>query len=245
MTHRSRRASAILVLAWACLAGAAARGGTPGERAERARFEALAQAAGALDPSVLERALRARRCAERRGLLEDPDTLTVIDYTRPSTEPRLFVLDVEAPALLHEELVAHGRGTGENEARRFSNEPGSHQSSLGLFVTRGTYVGRHGRSLRLQGLEPGVNDRALDRAIVLHGAAYVSEAFAALHGRLGRSFGCPALAVDVAQRVIDAIHGGTPLFAWYPDPAWLASSPFLGTCDDPPVRRSALGTTAR
>jgi hypothetical protein len=243
MADRPRRATALLILAAACLAAAPARAGEPGP--ERARLAALAQAAPDLDPGVLERALRAAACAERRGLLDDPDTLTVIDYTRPSTEPRLFVLDVDALALLHEELVAHGRGTGENDARRFSNDPGSHQSSLGLFVTQGTYVGRHGRSLRLLGLERGVNDRALERAIVLHGAEYVSETFAALHGRLGRSFGCPALAVEVAQRVIDVIRGGTPVFAWYPDPAWLASSPFLGACEEPPVQRSALGTTAR
>src|SRR4029450_2093558 len=227
----------------ASLAAAPARAGELGP--ERARLAALAQAAPDLDPGVLERALHAAACAERRGLLDDPDTLTVIDYTRPSTEPRLFVLDVDAPALLHEELVAHGRGTGENDARRFSNDPGSRQSSLGLFVTQGTYVGRHGRSLRLLGLERGVNDRALERAIVLHGAEYVSETFAALHGRLGRSFGCPALAVEVAQRVIDVIRGGTPVFPWYPDPAWLASSLFLGPCEGPPVQRSALGTTAR
>lgn len=238
MAHRPRPALALLVLAAACLASAPVRADEAGP--ERARLEALAQAAPDLDPGVLGRALRAAGCAERRGLLEEPDTLTVIDYTRPSTEPRLFVLDVLAPALLHEELVAHGRRTGENEARRFSNEPGSHQSSLGLFVTQGTYVGRHGRSLRLQGLEPGVNDRALERAIVLHGAEYVSETFAALHGRLGRSFGCPALAVEAAQRVIDVIRGGTPVFAWYPDPVWLASSPFLGACEETPVQRSAL-----
>jgi hypothetical protein len=193
---------------------------------------------------VLERALLASRCAERRGLVADPRTLTVIDYARPSTEPRLFVLDVEAPALLFSELVAHGRGSGENLARRFSNETGSHQSSLGLFVTLGTYVGRHGRSLRLLGLEPGVNDRAHERAIVIHGAEYVSAAFAALHGRLGRSFGCPALAREVAQRVIETIRGGTPVFAWYPDPAWLASSPFLGACEGAPAP-AALGGGAR
>ena len=230
MTDRSRRGTALLVLAAACLAAAPGGVGEPG--LERARFEALTQVAPNLDAGVLERALHASSCARRRGLLADPDTLTVIDYTRPSTEPRLFVLDLAAPALLHEELVAHGRGTGENDARRFSNEPGSHQSSLGLFVTQGTYVGRHGRSLRLVGLEPGVNDRALERALVVHGADYVSEAFAALHGRLGRSFGCPVLATPVAQRVIDAIRGGTPVFAWYPDPGWLASSPFLGSCEE-------------
>src|SRR4029450_1682613 len=106
----------------ASLAAAPARAGELGP--ERARLAALAQAAPDLDPGVLERALHAAACAERRGLLDDPDTLTVIDYTRPSTEPRLFVLDVDAPALLHEELVAHGRGTGENDARGFPNDPG-------------------------------------------------------------------------------------------------------------------------
>jgi len=255
MAHRSRRATAFLALVAACFGAARSRASEPGpERAlavaggtsepggERARFEALAQASPGLDPGVLRRALRAAGCAERRGLLEDPDVLTVIDYTRPSTEPRLFVLDLAAPALLFEELVAHGRRTGENVARRFSNEPGSHQSSLGLFVTRGTYVGRHGRSLRLLGLEPGVNDRALERAIVLHGAEYVSDSFAALHGRLGRSFGCPALPVEVAQRVIDVIRGGTPVVAWYPDRDWLTRSPFLGRCEERAARADAVGT---
>lgn len=247
MADRSRRATALWALA--ALLGAPALGAAPARAGEAgldpARVEALEQAVPDLDPSVLERAVQASSCAARRGLVADPSTLTVIDYTRPSTEPRLFVLDVDAPALLHEELVAHGRETGENVARRFSNDPGSHQSSLGLFVTLGTYVGSHGRSLRLLGLEPGVNDRAEERAIVLHGAAYVSETFAALHGRLGRSFGCPAVAVEVAQRVIDAIRGGTPVFAWYPDPAWLASSPFLGSCEETPARRATLGAGAR
>jgi hypothetical protein len=170
----------------------------------------------------------------------------VIDYTRPSTEPRLWVLDLARRALLHEELVAHGRGTGDNHAQYFSNDPGSHQSSLGLFVTLDTYAGKHGRSLRLQGLEAGINDRALERAIVMHGAEYVANAFAALHGRLGRSWGCPALAVDVAQRVIDRIRGGSPLFAYYPDPQWLQDSPFLGTCSDAqPAEARETGTSPR
>jgi hypothetical protein len=233
MVDRLRHAIAPLVLAAACLPATPGRALEP--RPERERLEALAQVAPGLDRGVLQRALAAASCAERRGLLAEPGILTVIDYTRPSTERRLFVLDVAAPALLYRELVAHGRGTGENEARRFSNEPGSYQSSLGLFVTRDTYVGRHGRSLRLRGLEPGVNDHALERAIVLHGADYVSESFAALHGRIGRSFGCPALPLGVAQRVIEVIRGGTPVFAWYPDRAWIARSPFLGACEEPPA----------
>jgi hypothetical protein len=195
-------------------------------------LESLTALAPALDPQVLDLALRASSCARRRGLLPESDLLTVIDYSRPSTEPRLFVVDVERGALLHQELVAHGKRSGANYTRSFSNEPNSRRSSLGLFVTRDTYVGRHGRSLRLEGLEPGTNDRALERAIVMHGASYVGARFAAKHGRIGRSWGCPALAPEVAQRVIERIRDGSPVFAYYPDDAWLAHSPFLGSCEE-------------
>lgn len=235
--QRPRFVSLAAIAATLLAIAADARAGAP---------EDLASVAPDLDPRVLELALRAASCAERRGLLATPETLTVIDYTRPSTEPRLWVLDLARRALLHEELVAHGRGTGDNHAERFSNDPGSHQSSLGLFVTQGTYAGKHGRSLRLQGLEAGVNDRALERAIVMHGAAYVANAFASVHGRLGRSWGCPALAFDVAQRVIDRIRGGSPLFAYYPDSQWLADSEFLATCSDTrPADASSDGTPPR
>lgn len=196
-------------------------------------LESLTALVPALDAKVLDLALRASSCARSRGLIPESDTLTVIDYSRPSTEPRLFVLDLRRGSVLHEELVAHGKRSGANFTTRFSNEPGSRRSSLGLFRTLDTYVGRHGRSLRLEGLEPGVNDRAQERAIVMHGASYVGERFAAKHGRLGRSWGCPALAPAVAQRVIDRIRGGTPVFAYYPDADWLSRSPFLGSCEEP------------
>jgi hypothetical protein len=240
----ARRAALGVSLALAAAAGAGpAAAGGPGALA----LEGLAAAVPALDRGVLGLALRAASCADRRGLLADADTLTVIDYSRPSTEPRLFVLDLAQRALLHQTLVAHGRGSGENLATRFSNRPGSLQSSLGLFVTLGTYAGRHGRSLRLLGLEAGVNDRAGERAIVMHGAGYVSAAFAALHGRLGRSLGCPALGLDVAPQVIDAIRGGSALFAYYPDPGWLAGSSFLGACGSgqPEAPPGALAVTSR
>jgi hypothetical protein len=187
--------------------------------------------ASSIDPDVLALALRAASCAKRKQLLGADETLTVIDYSRPSTSPRLWVLDLHRGEVLFEELVAHGRESGANRATRFSNEVGSHQSSLGLFVTLDEYVGRHGRSLRLAGLEPGVNDRALERALVIHGADYVSKDFGAKHGRLGRSFGCAALSRDTAPKVIDRIRGGSAVFAYYPDPAWLASSSFLGSCE--------------
>ncbi len=207
------------------------------------RVAALAQIAPGLDPHVLALALDAAGCAARKGLVPSLERLTVIDYSRPSTEPRLWVLDVGHRRLLHRELVAHGRGSGELHALRFSNEPGSHQSSLGLFVTADAYEGKHGRSLRLRGLEPGINDRAFERAVVMHGADYVSVPFVAQHGRLGRSHGCPAVPLTAVSAVIDTVQGGTPVFAYHPDPTWLAASRLLGTCH-PTVADLPPGPTA-
>ena len=172
-------------------------------------------------------AMGAASCAVRSGEVGQPDTLTVIDYSRPSTEKRLWVFDLRSRRLLYQELVAHGAGTGENMAVDFSNDPDSHRSSLGLFVTGDSYVGKNGYSLRLDGLESGINDRARERGIVVHGASYVSADFARLHGRLGRSWGCPALREAVARDVIDRVKGGGLLFAYYPDPEWLEASKYL------------------
>src|ERR671919_1553653 len=116
-------------------------------------------------------------------------------------------------------------------ATRISDTPESHQSSIGLFVTRDTYVGSNGYSLRLDGLEPGFNARARERAIVMHGAPYVTERIAARQGRLGRSWGCPALREAVARDVIDTVRGGGVIFSYYPDQAWLNSSRFLNGCE--------------
>ena len=187
--------------------------------------------AAALDPRVLQLALQSTTCAMSRGVIERrPATLTLIDYSRPSTQPRLWVLDLATGAVLFEELVAHGAGSGDNLATRFSNEADSHQSSVGLFTTEDTYIGKHGYSLRLHGLETGVNDRARERAIVIHGAPYVSATTATTLGRLGRSWGCPALRSAVVRDVIDRIKGGSVVFAYYPDPAWLSQSAFLTSC---------------
>ena len=187
----------------------------------------LTQQAPTLKHSVLELALEAHRTAASRGLVPRSNLLTVIDYSLPSTQPRLFVFDLAAGKLLFHELVAHGKSSGENEANYFSNDPGSLASSLGLFVTGDTYRGGNGYSLRLNGLDKGFNDRALDRAIVMHGAAYVSEQAARALGRLGRSWGCPALRKEIASKVIDTLRGGSAIFAYYPDPKWLATSIFL------------------
>jgi L,D-transpeptidase catalytic domain len=183
-----------------------------------------------LNNSVLRLALNAAACAREAGTVTKDRLLTVIDYSRASTEPRLWVLDLASERVLFEELVAHGQGSGENYARRFSNLEGSHQTSLGLFRTADTYVGANGYSLRLDGLEPGVNDRARDRAIVMHGAPYVADASVRALGRLGRSHGCPALRPAVARTLIDTIKEGSLVFAYYPDQQWLKGSRFLNGC---------------
>jgi len=179
---------------------------------------------------VLGLALQAYECA-RSARLVAGGALTVIDYTLPSTERRLWVIDVAAGRVVFHELVAHGVASGEKYAAAFSNQPGSRRSSLGLFRTEDTYDGQHGESLRLSGLEPGINDRAMERAIVMHGAPYVSHTSIAARGELGRSWGCPALERGVERRVIERIKGGTALFAYYLDSHWLRTSKFL-RCDE-------------
>jgi hypothetical protein len=202
----------------------------------------LSAAAPDADPKVLALATRAADCARRQGLLQGFNHLAVIDYSRPSTQPRLWVFDVARGKLLYQELVAHGRNTGEKLAERFSNVEGSKMSSLGLFQTADTYYGSNGYSLRLRGLDAGFNDNALARAIVMHGAPYVSEAIASRLGRLGRSWGCPAVRQEVARTVIDTLKGGALLFAYYPDGKWLKESPLL-QCRDAESRIAASPKT--
>jgi hypothetical protein len=205
------------------LAGATAEGAAPSETTVA---KLVGQAPG-LRPEVLRLALGAAGRAAARGLVVRRDVLTVIDYSLPSSEPRLFVFDLTSQRLLFRELVAHGKNSGGDRSNHFSNEPGSLETSLGLFVTAETYIGNNGYSLRLRGLEEGINDMAWDRAIVMHGASYVSgEAIRAL-GRLGRSWGCPALRPEVARKVIDTVRGGSAIFAYYPETAWLAASHFV------------------
>lgn len=189
--------------------------------ARLARLSALAPDA---DRGVLALALAARECAVDSGEVAPDSRLAVIDYSLPSTTRRLWVFDVQAGKLLHHELVAHGRGSGDNYATSFSNAADSHQTSLGLFRTAETYVGGNGYSMRLDGLEPGVNDNARARAIVMHGAWYVDPAVVAQQGRLGRSYGCPALRQQVARVVIDELKDRNLLFSYADNAAWLQRS---------------------
>jgi hypothetical protein len=142
------------------------------------------------------------------------DVLTIIDFTKPSTEPRLWVIDVPGRRVLFHTWVAHGQGSGENYATRFSNLHGSHQSSLGLYLTGATYNGGNGYSLLLEGLDPGINDHARSRSVVIHGAAYADPSVIARAGRLGRSWGCPAIPPSLTRPIIDSIRDGSVLYIY-------------------------------
>jgi hypothetical protein len=177
------------------------------------RLAAAARRTG-LRLDVLQLGLRAHARATASHLTRRP-LLTIIDFSLRSREKRLWVIDVERGAVLAHELVAHGRNTGDDIAQRFSNRPGSLQSSLGTFLTGNAYAGTHGLSLRLRGLDK-TNDQAEARAIVIHGADYVNPSIVQQLGRLGRSQGCPALSRAAAPRVIRLIEDGTVLFAYHP-----------------------------
>ena len=184
-----------------------------------------------LRSEVLELALEAYEQAAAGGQVRRP-LLTIIDYELPSYEKRLWVIDMESGRVLYQEWVAHGmgkpRGSGGDmeEALSISNERGTLKSCLGLFITAETYYGRHGYSLKLDGLEEGVNDNARERLIVLHSAHYVSEDRA--DDRLiGRSWGCPAVRPGIVEILIDAIKEGSVLWVYYPHEEWLEESEFL------------------
>ncbi|VXB20373.1 conserved exported hypothetical protein [Luteimonas sp. 9C] len=193
--------------------------------AAEATLDSLAAAAPSLDREVLSLALDARSCVARTRKVGH--RLAVIDYSVPSTEVRMWIFDLQTGRLLHAEHVAHGRGSGGNLPTVFSDVEGSYQSSLGLFATAETYTGQNGYSLRMDGLEPGINGRARERLIVMHGADYVDPEQAQRQGRLGRSWGCPAVRDEVARVVIDALKGGQLLFAYADDPAWRRDSTLL------------------
>ncbi len=155
--------------------------------------------------------------------------LTVIDFSLPSTEKRMWVIDPKSGVVLFHSVVSHGRNSGNLMAEKFSNLPESFQSSLGFYQTGETYQGKHGYSLRLDGLEKGFNDAARNRAIVIHGADYAREEFAVQTGRLGRSLGCPALPTEISDQAIDLIKDGTLLFIYGNDTNYLQQSMLLNS----------------
>lgn len=156
---------------------------------------------------------------QHSGLVKEP-VLTVVDFSLPSSQKRMWIIDMSSQEILHHTFVAHGKNSGTLMAERFSNRAHSLQSSLGFYLTTNVYHGKHGRSLRLNGMEPGINDKARERAIVLHGADYATAGFVARQGRLGRSYGCPAVPTGESDQIIDWLKEGSVLFIYHASPSY-------------------------
>jgi hypothetical protein len=181
-----------------------------------------------VNPEVFQTAYRGYLNLKQAGKLNDTvDVLSICDFSKPSSEYRLWIIDLAERKVRYHTYVAHGQGSGEAFAQAFSNRMNSHQSSLGFYVTGETYNGKHGLSLRLHGMDRGYNSAALERGIVVHGADYVCNSFVNTHNRLGRSWGCPAVASELSADIIETIKDGTCLFVYYPDKNYLASSAWL------------------
>lgn len=179
-----------------------------------------------IDTEVMKKALTAFSKAKSENRV-NKNILAIIDYSKPSSSKRLWVLDLNQKKVLHHTHVAHGQKSGLDIPNKFSNVNGSHQTSIGTFVTGSTYQGGNGLSLELHGLDKGFNDNALRRRIVIHPAKYVSEHQIKTKGRLGRSWGCPALSPKEAGPIIRDIKNGALLFSYYPDNHWLQKSRYL------------------
>ncbi|MDN3669794.1 murein L,D-transpeptidase catalytic domain family protein [Echinicola jeungdonensis] len=162
----------------------------------------------------------------KSGKIEEGKPLTIIDFSLPSTQKRLWTINPINGNILHHSWVAHGKNSGGLMANHFSNKMSSHMSSLGFYLTAETYRGKHGYSLRLDGLEKGINDKARPRAIVIHGAAYANPSFIQKTGRLGRSWGCPALPMDNYKSIIDSIKGKSCLFIYAKNKQYKKTSRF-------------------
>jgi hypothetical protein len=163
---------------------------------------------------------------KQKGLIQN-DILTLVDFSLSANSKRMWVIDMSTNTVLYHSLVAHGRNSGEEFATAFSNKSESYQSSLGFYLTGETYQGKHGLSLRLDGLERGINDKARERAVVIHGADYVSDSFIKQNKRLGRSLGCPALPVELNQEIIKTIKDKSCLFIYHPSRSYKVASKLI------------------
>jgi len=179
-----------------------------------------------IDSTALDIGLKAYMCANHARQLATK-YLTIIDYNKPSSKERMYIIDMEKQKLISSQLVAHGQNSGGLNTRKFSNIDGSRQTSLGVFMTGNIYHGKNGLSMRLKGLEQGYNDKASKRAIVMHGANYVSQSYVKRYGMIGRSWGCPAIDSRAASKTINTLKEGSVLVAYYNDKNWLKKSNYL------------------
>ena len=190
-------------------------------------YSSITASGSQLSQQVFEIAFSGFDKLQAQGKLSQDSILTIIDFSKSSREKRMHVVDLKSGRLLFNSVVAHGRNSGDEYAQHFSNQPNSHKSSLGFYVTGGTYSGSNGYSMILNGMEKGFNDKAKDRAIVMHGAAYANENVLYSGQRLGRSYGCPALPQQLNKQVIEKIKGGNCLFIFYPDQQYLNNSKMI------------------
>jgi len=190
-------------------------------------FEDMQLADSGLDEKALEYALIGYHRLLKKGILQRTDVLSICDFSQSSSLKRMYVIDVCNRKLLYRSYVAHGISSGEEYPNSFSNTPESHKSSLGFYVTRETYYGSNGLSLRIDGLDKGFNSLANQRNIVIHGAPYVSERILHKYGLMGTTFGCPAIPDELSNQIIPAIKNGTCFFIYYPSKKYLTRSTVL------------------
>lgn len=190
-------------------------------------FSPLADSSEFPSLALLQTALAGYELLLKEQSISRSDVITIIDFSLPSSKERLWVLDIIHGKVLFHCLVSHGLNSGDLMAEKFSNIPGSNASSPGFYSTGETYIGKHGYSLKLDGLEMGINDKVRTRAIVMHGADYVSDEFIMRHGRLGRSFGCPAVPQELSKEIIQTIRGGSCLFIYVSKTSYLSNSPII------------------
>lgn len=191
-------------------------------------YSTLSLAETGLARDAYDLAIKGLKKLDAEGKLQNPNIVTIADYSQSSNKKRLYVIDLKNRKLLFNTFVAHGRNTGDEFARSFSNEEGSLKSSLGFYITENPIVGSHtGFALMINGVEKGFNDHAVKRAIIIHAAEYATENFIKKYGRLGRSLGCPALPPDLNKPIIERIKGGTCLFIYNPDNNYICSSSLL------------------
>ena len=180
-----------------------------------------------LSKKAFNYAIKGHEYLASKGQLQNKDIISIVDFSLPSSKKRLFIVDLKNNKLLFHTYVSHGRGSGSEMATQFSNTAESYQSSLGFYVTSDTYIGKHGLSMRLLGQDKGFNDKANERAIVMHSASYVSEEAIKMQGYIGRSHGCPAVSEELNKPIIEKIKNGTCLFLYSPDQQYVANSSII------------------